>query len=60
MFFCTSEKKPYLGLCDESVLVVSKVLRAAGLLLIHIPSRWLQLVAVGAEKWKDGGETESI
>lgn len=48
MYFCTSEKKLYLGLCDESVLVVSKVLRAAGLLLIHIPSRWLQPVADGS------------
>lgn len=48
MYFCTSEKKLYLGLCDESVSVVSKVLRAAGLLLIHIPSRWLQPVADGS------------
>lgn len=43
-------KKLYLGLCDESVLVVSKVVRAAGLLLIHVPSRWLQPVADGASR----------
>lgn len=40
-----SEKKLYLGLCDESVSVAGKVLRAACRLLIHIRRGWLQSVA---------------
>lgn len=38
-------EKLYLGPCDESVSVASKVLRAACRLLIHIHGGWLQSVA---------------
>lgn len=39
---CFSERRWYLGLCDESVSVASKVLRAACRLLIHIRCGWLE------------------
>lgn len=42
---CISERRRYLGLCDESVSVASKVLQAACRLLIHIHRGWLQSVA---------------
>lgn len=45
MYLCISEKKLYLGPCDESVSVASKVLRAACRLLIHIHGGGLQSVA---------------
>lgn len=41
VYLCNSEKKLYLGLCDESVSVAGKVLRAACRLLIHIRHGWL-------------------
>lgn len=42
---CIAERRRYLGLCDESVSVASKVLRAACRLLIHIRRGWLESVA---------------
>lgn len=42
---CIGERRRYLGLCDESVSVASKVLRAACRLLIHIRRGWLESVA---------------
>lgn len=45
VYVCISEKRLYLGLCDESVSVASKVLRAACRLLIHIRRGWLESVA---------------
>lgn len=43
-YVCISERRWYLGLCDESVLVAGKVLRAACRLLIHIRRGWLESV----------------
>lgn len=42
---CISKRRRYLGLCDESVSVASKVRRAACRLLIHIRRGWLEPVA---------------
>lgn len=45
MYVCISAKSLYLGLCDESVSVGSKVLRAACRLLIHIRRGGFESVA---------------
>lgn len=54
---CIVERRRYLGLCDESVSVASKVLLAACRLLIHIHRRWLESVADDTGRcWEMEGE----
>lgn len=69
MYLCIGEKKPYLGLRDESVSVASEGLRAACRLLIHIRCGWLQSVAddtarcwemEGLAKWRRREERSGL
>lgn len=55
---CISERRQYLGLCDESVSVASKVLRAACRLLIHIRCGWLVCGWWYQEVLRNGGTEE--
>ena len=59
---CISERKQYLGLCEESVSVASKVLWAACRLLIHIHRGVVRVrgwwYSEVVEKWKERGKRE--
>jgi len=46
-------RRRYLGLCDESVSVARKVLRAACRLLIHIRRGWFESVAGDTGRWRE-------